>query len=98
MPGRPRGEPDPLEHDHVVRLYDFGVVEDRPYLVMEYVRGAPIDHRIDLFAAGVVTWEALDYPRSRRIAREDRRQVALRIQTEESFRDNVNALFSTIAS
>jgi len=27
-----------------------------------------------------VTWEALDYPRSRRIARQDRRQVALRNQ------------------
>lgn len=27
-----------------------------------------------------VTWEALDYPRSRRIARQDRRQLALHIQ------------------
>jgi TetR/AcrR family transcriptional regulator len=27
-----------------------------------------------------VTWEALDYPRSRRIARQDRREVALRNQ------------------
>src|SRR4051794_40140799 len=31
-----------LEHEHVVRLCDFGVVEDRPYLVMEYVRGMPL--------------------------------------------------------
>lgn len=33
-----------LEHPHVARLYDGGTTEDgRPYLVMEYVEGVPID-------------------------------------------------------
>ena len=35
-----------LEHDHVVRLYDFGVAEEKPYLVMEYVRGAALSVRL----------------------------------------------------
>jgi eukaryotic-like serine/threonine-protein kinase len=33
-----------LEHPNIARLYDAGVSEDdRPYLVLEYVQGAPID-------------------------------------------------------
>ncbi|MBT8400382.1 MAG: serine/threonine-protein kinase [Rhodothermia bacterium] len=33
-----------LEHEHIARLYDGGVLEDgRPYFVMEYVDGLPID-------------------------------------------------------
>jgi len=33
-----------LEHPHIARLYDAGAAEDgRPYLVMEYVDGLPID-------------------------------------------------------
>jgi serine/threonine-protein kinase len=31
-----------LEHPHCVSVIDFGVHEDKPYLVMEYVRGTPL--------------------------------------------------------
>jgi non-specific serine/threonine protein kinase/serine/threonine-protein kinase len=42
-----------LEHPNVARLLDGGVTEQGPYLVMEYVRGEPIDayceaHRLSL--------------------------------------------------
>jgi serine/threonine-protein kinase len=61
--------------DGGVKLIDFGLARsvgrgDRSttggvlkgkagYLAPEYVRGAPIDHRIDLFALGIVLFEAL---------------------------------------
>ncbi|NNE47436.1 MAG: serine/threonine protein kinase [Rhodothermales bacterium] len=33
-----------LEHEHIARVYDGGVLDDgRPYFVMEYVNGSPID-------------------------------------------------------
>lgn len=35
-----------LEHEHVVRLYDAGVADGVPYLVMEYVRGIPLSSRL----------------------------------------------------
>jgi outer membrane protein assembly factor BamB len=31
-----------LDDNHVVRLYDYGIAGDVPYLVMEYVRGRPL--------------------------------------------------------
>ncbi len=45
-----------LNHPHIARVFDGGVTDDgRPYLVMEYVPGEPIDafcdhHRLDLRA------------------------------------------------
>ncbi len=37
-----------LEHPHIARLYDGGTTgEGRPYLVMEWVEGLPIDHYCD---------------------------------------------------
>ncbi|MBI4859334.1 MAG: serine/threonine-protein kinase [Candidatus Riflebacteria bacterium] len=35
-----------LEHEHVVRLYDIGVANGTPYLVMEFVRGRPLSTRL----------------------------------------------------
>lgn len=35
-----------LEHDHIVRVYDFGVADGLPYLVMEYVRGVLLSDRL----------------------------------------------------
>ncbi|HKR62196.1 MAG TPA: serine/threonine-protein kinase, partial [Thermoanaerobaculia bacterium] len=35
-----------VEHPNVVRVYTFGSVEDRPYLVMEYVEGETLAERI----------------------------------------------------
>jgi serine/threonine-protein kinase len=37
-----------LRSKHVVQVYDHGVMTDgRPYIVMEYLRGEPLDHRLD---------------------------------------------------
>jgi serine/threonine-protein kinase len=37
-----------LEHEHIARVYDGGVLDDgRPYFVMEYVDGSPIDEYCD---------------------------------------------------
>ncbi|HEY6077220.1 MAG TPA: serine/threonine-protein kinase, partial [Polyangiaceae bacterium] len=37
-----------LRSKHVVEVYDHGVTEDgRPYIVMEYLRGEPLDKRLD---------------------------------------------------
>ncbi len=35
-----------IEHPNVVRVYSFGEVQDRPYLVMEYVRGESLASRL----------------------------------------------------
>lgn len=43
-----------LEHPNVARLYDAGLSEDgRPYLVMEFVQGEPIDRYCDARRLGV---------------------------------------------
>lgn len=65
--------------DGVARVTDFGVAKvaraDRPtttdgslkgkigYMAPEYVRGRPLDRRADVFALGVVLWEALAHKR-----------------------------------
>ena len=36
-----------LDHPNIARLYDGGTVQGRPYLVMEYVQGEPIDRYCD---------------------------------------------------
>lgn len=36
-----------LDHPNIARLYDGGTVDGRPYFVMEYVRGEPIDRYCD---------------------------------------------------
>ena len=35
-----------LEHEHIVRVYDYGWSDDQPYLVMELVRGASLFARL----------------------------------------------------
>jgi Protein kinase domain/Secretin and TonB N terminus short domain len=35
-----------IEHPHVVRVYSFGTLDDRPYLVMEYVEGTSLAEHI----------------------------------------------------
>ncbi len=43
-----------LEHPNIARLIDAGVTDDhRPYLVMEYVSGLPIDEYCDLHRLGI---------------------------------------------
>lgn len=36
-----------LEHENIVRLYDYGVIDQDPYLVMEFVRGGSLKDRLD---------------------------------------------------
>jgi len=36
-----------LKHPYIAGVYDFGVHEDRPYIVMEYVDGTPLNEIID---------------------------------------------------
>jgi predicted Ser/Thr protein kinase len=33
-----------LEHPHLIRVYDLDFLNDRPYLVMEYIRGRNLEH------------------------------------------------------
>ncbi len=42
-----------LEHPNIARLYDAGVHDGRPYLVMEFVEGERIDHYCDARSLGV---------------------------------------------
>ena len=44
-----------LEHDHIVRLYDSGIHDGRPYLVMEYVDGLSLDQVLE--QRGKLNWE-----------------------------------------
>jgi serine/threonine-protein kinase len=42
-----------LRHDHIVRFYEPGLADGRPYFVLEYVRGGSLRERLgDLSAAG----------------------------------------------
>jgi serine/threonine-protein kinase len=42
-----------LRHDHIVRFYEPGLADGRPYFVLEYVRGGNLRERLgDLSAAG----------------------------------------------
>ncbi|MGD8277298.1 MAG: serine/threonine-protein kinase, partial [Gemmatimonadota bacterium] len=42
-----------LEHPNIARLYDAGVEDGQPYLVMEYVRGERIDRYCDARGLGI---------------------------------------------
>jgi eukaryotic-like serine/threonine-protein kinase len=78
--GRERDLLAALEHPNIARLYDAGVSEDdRPYLVLEYVQGAPIDehcaaHRLGLarrLALFVQVADAVAHAHQRRIVHRD---------------------------
>src|SRR5689334_19626043 len=44
-----------LKHDHIVRLFEDGLYEGRPYLVMEYVDGLSLDQVLE--QRGKLNWE-----------------------------------------
>jgi serine/threonine protein kinase len=65
-----------LEHGHVVRIYDFGVHEDRPFICMEYVEGWNLLELTEargplpvsaVLAAGIQTLDGLGYAHSRNV-------------------------------
>lgn len=65
-----------LEHGHVVRIYDFGVHEDRAFICMEYVEGWNLLELTEargplpvsaVLAAGIQTLEGLSYAHSRNV-------------------------------
>jgi serine/threonine protein kinase len=35
-----------LDHPHIVRIFDFGVANDTPFLVQEFLAGGDLDHKI----------------------------------------------------
>ncbi|MBX2849326.1 MAG: protein kinase [Acidiferrobacterales bacterium] len=68
-----------LEHPNIARLYDGGIFQSQPYLVMEYVRGVPIveycqrhpltiDERLELL---LQVCSALDYAHSHLVVHRD---------------------------
>ncbi len=44
-----------LTHDNVIRVYDFGQEDDRPYMVMEYLEGGDLQHAIETGEAGTLS-------------------------------------------
>ncbi|MBI4863458.1 MAG: serine/threonine-protein kinase PknK [Candidatus Riflebacteria bacterium] len=68
-----------LEHEHIVRLYDFGVTDGTPYLVMEYVRGKPLSARLasgrptllEAVRIALDVLEAVDHAHAREIVHRD---------------------------
>ncbi len=42
-----------LNHPHIVPIYDFGVVDDNPYLVTAYYKGHALDRHIPQFLVGM---------------------------------------------
>lgn len=78
-----------LEHPNIARLIDGGVTDEgRPYLIMEYVAGAPIDEataalplrrRIDLFLDAA---EAVQFAHSRWVAHADIKPGNILVDTQ----------------
>src|SRR5436190_9302600 len=48
-----------LDHPNVVQVFDVGVDEDRPYIVMEYVEGGTVGDRLNRRRRSLATNEAL---------------------------------------
>jgi serine/threonine-protein kinase PpkA len=61
-----------LQSPHIATLYEFGVLDDRPFIVMEYLPGGDLDQRIR---------EAASHPYTLEDALRILRQVALALQT-----------------
>lgn len=36
-----------ISHENIIRVYDFGEIEGRPYMVMEYLQGSDVRHAIN---------------------------------------------------
>ena len=45
-----------LQHPHIVTVYDAGIDEDGPYVVMEMIKGRTLDEMVE---RGTLTWEDL---------------------------------------
>ena len=65
----------PLEHEHIVRLYDYGEDGETPFLVMELIVGASL--------AEVVRGRVLAWDRGRRARRADRGRARLRARPRD---------------
>ncbi len=40
-----------LRHPHIVQLYDYDIVEDQPFMIMEYLEGGTLRERLDALRA-----------------------------------------------
>jgi len=68
-----------LEHPYILPLYDFGQVEDNPYIVMRYMGGGSLYHRLrdrslsqaELLRVLRQVAEALDYAHARDVIHRD---------------------------
>jgi serine/threonine protein kinase len=70
-----------LQHPHILRVYDFGEQDNKPYIVMEYVPGGTLATYIDDMPSGLPTEEvlrlttqiagALDYAHRQRVIHRD---------------------------
>lgn len=97
-----------LDRSGAVKISDFGLVKAMlgkdpattegilkgkvGYLAPEYVRGEPLDRRSDVFALGVVAWEALAKKRLFRAERETEVLEKIRTMAIPSLRDAIGDL------
>jgi serine/threonine protein kinase len=73
-----------MHHPHIIQVYDFDLLEQQPYIIMELIRGVPLDeYLVDLHEAGkripaetvvrltLALASALDYAHQRGIVHRD---------------------------
>jgi len=80
-----------LDHSAIVRLYDFVIQEEVPYLIMEYVQGIPLDKYIaqkgplsleETLAILRPIWDALEYIHKKGVIHRDIKPANLMVLSQ----------------